>query len=257
MPASAAFTRSNRQGSPSAPRPIMTPSQPVAVSNSTAPSAVVTSPLAKTGIETARLISAIAAGSIGGMYICSRVRPCTTSRSAPFSSQALATAGPVRWSASQPMRILTVSGRSPPRASRAALTIAPQRAGSSSSLLPAPPPVILGAGHPMFISRISNRSPFSSRISTARPIVSGSLPNSCTAYTPWGSRSRSRSTLLWSPKVIALALAISLTVQAAPWSAIRRRQAASLKPAIGANAAPAGTVRFRSCIYFPYLPLYN
>ena len=49
---------------------------------------------------------------------------------------------------------------------------------------------------------------------------------------------------------VLLALAISLTVQAAPWSAIRWRHAASVRPAIGANTAPVGMDRLRSCISF-------
>ena len=58
----------------------------------------------------------------------------------------------------------------------------------------------------------------------------------------------SRAKDFWSLKFKALALAISLTVQAAPWSAIRWRQAASVRPAIGANTAPAGICKLRNCI---------
>ena len=66
---------------------------------------------------------------------------------------------PARSGARHPSRcrILTVSGVSSPSACRAARTIAPHSAGSSISLLPAPPPVILGAGQPMLRSSISNR----------------------------------------------------------------------------------------------------
>ena len=65
---------------------------------------------------------------------------------------------------------------------------------------------------------------------------------------PWGSGSFSSAKDLRSPKFSALALAISLTVQAAPWSAIIRRQAASVNPAMGANTAPSGICRFFSCM---------
>ena len=92
------------------PRPIMTPSQPVSFNKVSAPSALVTSPFASTGMDTACLMAAMAAVSMGGMYICSRVRPCTAIKSAPPASSCLATSTPVRLSASQPMRIFTVSG---------------------------------------------------------------------------------------------------------------------------------------------------
>ena len=192
----------------------------------------------------------MAAVSMGGMYICSRVRPWTAIKSAPLASSCLATSTPVRWSASQPMRILTVSGVSSPSALRAAATICPQSGGSSSSLLPAPLPVILGAGQPMLMSRMSNWMPCSLTNRIALAIDSGSAPNSWMTYRPWGCLSRSRARDFSSWKFSALALAISLTVQAAPWSAIRWRHAASVRPAIGANTAPVGMDRLRSCISF-------
>ena len=247
-PSSAARTRSNSQGSPSAARPIITPSQPVSCSSASAPAALVTSPLAKTGISTACLMAAMAPASMGGMYICSRVRPCTASRSAPLPAHCLATSTPVRCSSSQPMRILTVSGVSPPRALRAAATIAPHSGGSSSRRLPAPLEVILGAGQPMLMSNISKRMPFSRTSKMALASVSGSAPNSWMAYSPWGAGSLSSAKDLRSPKQSALALAISLTVHAAPWSAIRWRQAASVSPAMGANTAPVGICRVLSCM---------
>ena len=185
---------------------------------------------------------------MGGIYICSRVRPCTAIRSAPFASSCLATSTPVIWSASQPMRIFTVSGVSSPKARRAAATICPQSGGSSSNLLPAPLLVILGAGQPILMSRISNWMPFSRINRIALAMLSGSAPKSCTAYRPCGCLSRRSSSDLRSPKFSALALAISLTVHAAPWSAIRWRHAASVSPAIGAKTAPAGMDRLRSCI---------
>ena len=160
-PVNTALMRSNSQGSPNAPRPIITPAQPVCSKICFAPSAVVISPFASTGMPTALRISVMASTSMGGMYICSRVRPCTAIRSAPFASHCRATATPVSCSASQPMRILTVRGLSGPRALRAAATMRPHSSGSCISLLPAPLDVILGAGQPMLISRISNCTPFS------------------------------------------------------------------------------------------------
>ena len=246
-PASTALTRSKSQGSPSAPRPIMTPAQPVCSKSCAASAAVVISPLASTGTDTAARISPMAPASMGGTYICSRVRPWTAIRSAPLASHWRATSTPVRWSSSQPMRILTVRGMSCPSACRAAATIRPQSAGSSSSLLPAPPEVILGAGQPIFRSRRSKAISFSRMMPMAAASVSGSAPKSCTAYRPWGWASRRRVRLFLSPKVIALAEAISLTVQAAPWSAIRWRQAPSESPAMGAKTAGrSGRVRFRN-----------
>ena len=229
----------------------MTPSQPVSFNKVSAPSALVTSPFASTGMDTACLMAAMAAVSMGGMYICSRVRPCTAIKSAPPASSCLATSTPVRLSASQPMRIFTVSGVSSPSALRAAAAICPQSGGSSRSLLPAPLLVILGAGQPILISRMSNRMPFSRTNRIAFAMDSGSAPNSWMAYRPWGCSSLSSSSDLRSPKFSALALAISLTVQAAPWSAIKWRHAASVSPAIGANTAPVGICRLRSCIVPP------
>ena len=85
---------------------------------------------------------------------CSRVRAWTAMSSAPACSQALAHSTAVMWSASQPFRILTVTGRVV--WALTCSTMRPQRSGSSISLLPAPPETIFGAGQPMLMSRKSN-----------------------------------------------------------------------------------------------------
>ena len=151
-PASAARISPNSHGSPRAARPTITPSHPVASSRSSASCALSISPFATTGTFTAAFTAAMAAGStVPGVYICSRVRPCTAMAAAPAASQAFAASAAVMCCASQPVRIFTVTGR-PPLSFTTAATIAPHRSGSSKRRLPAPPAVILGAGQPILIS---------------------------------------------------------------------------------------------------------
>ena len=175
-PSMAAFTRTKSHGSPSAPRAIITPSQPVACIISTASSAEWMSPLPSTGTLTASFTRAMISGSMPGVYICSRVRACTAMRAAPACSQALAHSTAVMWSASQPLRIFTVTGRFV--FATTCSTMRPQRSGSSISLLPAPPDTILGAGQPMLISTKSNS--YCSMAAVASPMISGTSPKICT-----------------------------------------------------------------------------
>ena len=93
---------------------------------------------------------------------------------APAASQRLATSTQVTAPSSQPLRIFTVTGRS--TAFTTASTMRPQRAGSRISALPAPPPVILGAGQPMLMSMKSGRYRSASFAPSA--MISGSLPKS-------------------------------------------------------------------------------
>ena len=172
----AAFTRSNSQGSPSAARAIITPSQPVSRIMVRASSAVWMSPLPSTGIFTASFTFRMMLRSMPGVYICSRVRAWTATSTAPACSQALAHSTAVMWSASQPLRILTVTGREV--FCTTCSTILPQTSGSSISLLPAPPDTILGAGQPMLMSRKSNR--YCSMAAAACPMISGTSPKICT-----------------------------------------------------------------------------
>ena len=134
------------------------------------------SPLPSTGTFTAALTLAMMSGSMPGVYICSRVRAWTAMSSAPACSQALAHSTAVMWSASQPFRILTVTGRVV--WALTCSTMRPQRSGSSISLLPAPPETIFGAGQPMLMSRKSNS--YSSMAAAASPMISGTSPKICT-----------------------------------------------------------------------------
>ena len=68
----------------------------------------------------------------------------------------------------------------------AAATISPESTGSVMSLLPAPEPVIFGAGHPMLISMKSGEK-FFSAYSAPNAMSSGSAPNS------WMPKGRSAS----------------------------------------------------------------
>ena len=176
VPSMAAFTRSNSHGSPSAARAIITPSQPVCCIMATASSAEWMSPLPSTGTWTACFTRAMISGSMPGVYICSRVRACTAMRAAPACSQAFAHSTAVTWSASQPLRILTVTGRLV--WATTCSTMRPQRSGSSISLLPAPPDTILGAGQPMLMSTKSNS--YCSIAAVASPMIWGTSPKICT-----------------------------------------------------------------------------
>ena len=172
----AAFTRSKSQGSPRAPRAIITPSQPVSASMVSASSGLLMSPLPSTGMCTACFTARMMERSMPGVYICSLVRAWTATRAAPACSQALAHSTAVTWSASQPLRILTVTGRLVWAFTWA--TISPHSSGWSISLLPAPPDTILGAGQPMLMSRKSKS--YSSRAAAAWPMMEGTSPKICT-----------------------------------------------------------------------------
>ena len=63
----------------------------------------------------------------------------------------MASSTAVMVSSSQPMRIFTVTGRLPAAFTTAA-AMRPAKAGSFIRALPAPLPVILGAGQPMLMS---------------------------------------------------------------------------------------------------------
>ena len=134
------------------------------------------SPLPMTGISTACLTARMMLRSMPGIYICARVRAWTVMRAAPACWQALAHSTAVTCSSSQPLRILTVTGREVWALTWA--TISPHSSGWSISLLPAPPETILGAGQPILISRKSKSSP--SIMAAAWPMISGTSPNSCT-----------------------------------------------------------------------------
>ena len=170
---SSAFARSNSHGSPSEPRPIITPSAPVCARMRTASSGSATSPLANTGMETACLTSRIASQSAVPLYCCERVRPCSVIAAAPDCSAILANSTQLTLFSSQPLRNLTVTGTST-AFTTAAITL-DASSGSFISAEPSPLFTIFGAGQPMLMSMISQPD-FSSASFAPSAIVSGSCP---------------------------------------------------------------------------------
>ena len=196
------------QGAPIAARPTITKSQSVSSYIRAALAASMMSPLPMTGMLTARLTAAIMRQSAGGAYICARVRAWSVTAAAPASSHRLASSTALMESASQPVRILTVTGQS--TAATVARTISAARAGSFISRAPPPEAATLGAGHPMLMSRKAGRCASAARAAAAT--VAGSEPNN---WIPTGrspSVTESSSCDFRSPRVTALALMSSVTV---------------------------------------------
>ncbi|MNV81172.1 hypothetical protein D3C71_1748190 [compost metagenome] len=130
----------------------MTASQPVRASTKAAFCGESMSPLAITGIDNCALIAAMVSYSATPAYCWSRVRPCTASAAMPDCSAMRAISGALRWSWSQPVRILSVTGTS-----TAATTASRIFATSSGSRIRAEPAQALQtflAGQPMLMSTI-------------------------------------------------------------------------------------------------------
>ena len=125
-------------------------SQPVSAIILTASCTQRTSPLPMTGTETLCFTAPMMSQSAGGSYICARVRPWTQIASAPASSQYFATSTALTLFSSQPLRILTVTGRS--TAAFTARTMSPHSGGFFISALPQLLPAIFGTGQPMLMS---------------------------------------------------------------------------------------------------------
>ncbi len=167
------------------------------------------------------------------------MRACTATAAAPARSQTAATCGALTEPSSHPARSLTVTGTG--TAAATAATIAPQRGGFFISALPAPEPVIFGAGQPMLMSMASGENAIA--FSAARAITGGSEPKIWIAAGRASSPSSISSSVFLSPNSSAFALTISLTVYAAPKRAQVSRNARSPAPAMGASTArPASSI---------------
>ncbi len=110
--------------------------------------------------------------------------------SAPASAIACAKDTTLVWLSSQPLRIFTVKGKDTARLT--AFTMATARSGWRIKAHPSPFFTILGAGQPMLIS--NKLAPFSTIICAASAIISGWLPQSCTAI---GLVSPSKFNMAW------------------------------------------------------------
>mmetsp|Transcript_29799 Transcript_29799/g.74517 ORF Transcript_29799/g.74517 Transcript_29799/m.74517 type:complete len:203 (-) Transcript_29799:228-836(-) len=82
-PPSAAAMRRNSSGSCTAPRPTMSPAQPVSSTSSAARPGDVTSPFPTTGMSRISTASAMSAHCARPEYPCARVRACNVMNSAP------------------------------------------------------------------------------------------------------------------------------------------------------------------------------
>ena len=211
------------QGLPSAPRPIITASQPVSACMRRASAWFWTSPLPITGMRTACFTAATMFQSAWPPNPWAQVRPWTTTAAAPASSAMTANCGAVRLAASQPLRNLTVTGRRV--CAHTARMIAAARSGSFIRATPAPFFTTLRTGQPMFRSirstgRVSTRA-------AARPMASGSAPNSCRPKGRSASTVRISSKVFRWPKTRPWQLTISETHSAAPCSRQSRRKGRS------------------------------
>ncbi len=159
-------------GLPWAPRPTITAAAPVVASTDCAFAREVMSPEAITGTSTSETSSAVRACSALPVYICSAERGWRVSVSAPTSTSFGPTSRHVREPSRRPRRIFTLTGTSTAAATDS--TIAHARAGSSSSVAPAPVFVTLRTGQPKLMSTRS--APAASTIRAASAIARGSEP---------------------------------------------------------------------------------
>ncbi len=110
------------------------------------------SPLATTGIDTARLTAAIVSYSARPPKPQARVRPCSVSMRTPASSAMRAMRSALRFSGDQPVRNFSVTGTS--TASTTACRMRPTSASSRSSAEPLATAQTFFAGQPMLMSMI-------------------------------------------------------------------------------------------------------
>ena len=137
-----------------------------------------TSPLAMTGMDTARFTSRMMSQSARPAYICTRVRPCTATAAAPLRSHIAANCTAFTSPPSQPLRNFTVTGTS--TAAATAETISAASSGVRIRALPSPLLTILPTGQPMLMSMMS--APDISRARRApSAITAGSWPKICAA----------------------------------------------------------------------------
>jgi len=168
---SSAIWRSS-QGLRNTARPAITPSAPDSASARRASATVRMSPLASTGIPTARFTALIAGQSAVPLKPCERVRPCTVTRLAPASSARRAISGALRCCWSHPSRILTVKGMV--SALPTACRIASASRGSRINAAPDEPDTTFLAGQPRL--RSTKSAPRSSQLRAACAMRSGERP---------------------------------------------------------------------------------
>ena len=230
----------NSHGRPRQPLPTTTPSQPVTRIRRRASHGSHTSPFPKTGmVATAAFRSATAVQSASPEYNCSAVRAWSDTADAPTASAIRPASRNVRWSSSVPFRNFTVTGTSPER-STAARTMASNRRGFNGMAAPPPRRVTLGIGQPKFMSTWSTR-PSPTSMSTARPMLSGSVPYSWMLRGDSSGAKWARRVVLRWPSTRPRAVTISLTYRPAPNSRHMVRNGALVTPAIGARTTGGHT----------------
>ena len=175
------------------------------------------SPFAIKGrVVTLSLTRASASRSARPPYISARVLPCIHIAAAPPRTAASAHSVAFILSRLIPSRIFTVTGRSV--APLTALTMRSISSGLAISAEPSPFENILFTGQPIFISIATGRTPSvgCDSLAAAAAMISGSEPKICTATLPSSGSMRASSKVFLSPKVVAFALTISVTVYSAP-----------------------------------------
>ncbi len=218
-----------------APRPIITPSQPVSAFMRLYAATSFTSPLPITGTDGG---SAARTSAIGSMRAepenpCARVRPCTVIIAAPSSTRARANSAALSEHSSQPARCLTVTGICDGTAARTTLTSDAASAGSRISAEPHAPAVTFFAGQPMLMSTID--APTSTAMRAAFASAAVSRPKICTANRRPPRLGHMRPTALAAPRVSASADRNSVNDSAAPSSSHTVRKGRSVTASIGAR----------------------
>ena len=171
-----AATAPGSQGLPWAARPIITASAPVYDSTRRACSGLAMSPLAMTGMETARFTARIESYSATPLNAHLRVRPCTATAAIPADSAICAIRTALRRSGDGPVRIFTVTGTSAAATTRSRMR--PTSASSDSSAEPAATLHTFFAGQPMLMSMMS--APCATLNRAASASCAGSAPAICT-----------------------------------------------------------------------------
>jgi len=156
-----------------AARPTIAPAQPVSANDRATSSALRTSPLTTTGIETCSRAWRAHCQSASPLCPICAVRQCKKIAATPASSSRRARSQiGICDSGPQPIRVLTVTGRS--TAATIARAIATIADGSRSQPAPAPRAAIRGIQQPQLMSRNAGRA--RAAISAARTSIVGSPP---------------------------------------------------------------------------------
>ena len=146
-------------------------------------------------------------------------------------------------SSSNPFRILTVTGFWMARTVFS--MISPAKSGFFIRAEPSPLFTILGTGHPMLMSKISNGS--SSIRFACSLMMSGSEPNNCRDTGLSRSSIVRRNFVFLLLYIIPFALTISMQSSPAPCSLQSRRNGRSVTPAIGPKIRSFSNFTFPIC----------